>query len=131
VAAGEALLGDPAAHGRWCERVREWVRREGATLAKELAAVPGLEPLPSATNFLLVRGRTGGASGAPRSLEPLRLALETRHRILVRDCRSFPGLEDGSWLRIALGDRGGRRRLLRALAEESGRRDSPRAGEKV
>ncbi|MFM9087875.1 MAG: threonine-phosphate decarboxylase, partial [Cyanobium sp.] len=77
-----------------------------------LAAVKGLEPLPSACNFLLVRG-----AGEP--LEPLRLALEERHRILLRDCRSFPGL-DGSWLRIALSDGRGRRRLLRALAREAG-----------
>ena len=117
VAAGEALLADPAAHGRWCARVQGWVRSEGAALTAGLAAVPGLEPVPSAANFLLVRGRTGG--GAALSLEPLRLALEHRHRILVRDCRSFPGL-DGSWLRIALSDRRGRQRLLRALSQEGG-----------
>jgi histidinol-phosphate/aromatic aminotransferase/cobyric acid decarboxylase-like protein len=122
VAAGEALLADPAVHGRWCARVQGWVRREGAALADALAAVPGLEPLPSAANFLLVRGRGGGAArqsadGAV-SLEPLRLVLETRHRILLRDCRSFPGLDD-SWLRIALSDRRGRQRLLRALIRES------------
>ncbi|MEB3317332.1 MAG: aminotransferase class I/II-fold pyridoxal phosphate-dependent enzyme [Cyanobacteriota bacterium] len=120
VAAGEALLAEPAAHARWCERVRGWVRREGAALAAGLAAVPGLEPLPSATNFVLVRGRTTGGAGpvgAALSLEPLRRALESRHRILLRDCRSFPGL-DGSWLRIALSDRRGRQRLLGALARE-------------
>ena len=130
VAIGEALLADPAAHGRWCGRVQEWVRREGAALVGALAAVPGLEPLPSAANFLLVRGRGArlaneqGAGGI--SLEPLRLALETRHRILVRDCRSFPGLDD-SWLRIALSDRHGRQRLLRALAQESTDQRSPLA----
>ncbi|MFM7267592.1 MAG: threonine-phosphate decarboxylase, partial [Cyanobium sp.] len=41
-----------------------------------------------------------------------------RHRILLRDCRSFDGLGDG-WLRIALLDRGGNRRLLRALRQEA------------
>jgi histidinol-phosphate/aromatic aminotransferase/cobyric acid decarboxylase-like protein len=114
VAAGEALLGDGAAHRRWCERVQGWVAREGAALARGLAAVPGLVPLPSACNFLLVRS---AGEGVGEALEPLRLALERRHRILVRDCRSFPGL-DGSWLRIALSDARGRRRLLRALALE-------------
>jgi len=127
VATGEALLGDGSAHGRWCARVQEWVAREGAALAKGLDAVPALEPLPSATNFLLVRGKASpGAeprslepcSLEPCSLEPLRLALEERHRILLRDCRSFPGL-DGSWLRIALSDRRGRERLLAALAQEA------------
>jgi histidinol-phosphate/aromatic aminotransferase/cobyric acid decarboxylase-like protein len=117
VAAGEALLGDGAAHGRWCARVQGWVAREGAALAQGLAALPALEPLPSATNFLLVRGRAGGPGGGAVSLEPLRLALEERHRILLRDCRSFAGL-DGSWLRIALADGRGRRRLLGALAAE-------------
>jgi histidinol-phosphate/aromatic aminotransferase/cobyric acid decarboxylase-like protein len=124
VAAGETLLADPATHERWCARVRHWVRREGAALASGLATIPGLEILPSAVNFLLVRGRASGGSGGaagnladPVSLEPLRLALERRHRILVRDCRSFPGL-DGTWLRIALSDRSGRQRLLRALRQE-------------
>ncbi|MFM1798988.1 MAG: hypothetical protein RLZZ117_1266 [Cyanobacteriota bacterium] len=116
VAAGEVVLGDPAAHGRWCARVQEWVGREGAALARGLAAVPGLEPLPSAANFLLVRGRSPAGSGS-LSLEPLRLALERRHRILARDCRSFQGLDEG-WLRLALSDRCGRQRLLRALALE-------------
>jgi len=115
VAAGEALLADRASYDRWCYRVQVWVEREGAAMGAALAAAAGLKPLPSATNFLLVRGHNG--AGEPQSLEPLRLALETRHRILVRDCRSFPGL-DGSWLRIALSDRRGRQRLLGALARE-------------
>ena len=122
VAAGEALLVDGTAHGRWCARVQSWVAREGAALAKGLAGVPALEPLPSATNFLLVRGQ--GAEGEAMSLEPLRLALEERHRILLRDCRSFAGL-DGSWLRIALPDGRGRRRLLGALAREGGLKEPP------
>jgi histidinol-phosphate/aromatic aminotransferase/cobyric acid decarboxylase-like protein len=115
VAAGEALLGNPAAYTRWCRRVGEWVRREGAALAGDLSALPGLQPLPSAANYLLVRGRP--QEGGAVSLEPLRLALERRHRILVRDCRSFTGLDD-TWLRIALSNRRGRQRLLRALRLE-------------
>ena len=91
-----------------------WVAAEGPWLADQLAAVGGLVPLPSATNFLLVRGEL---AGQPLALEPLRLALQERHRILVRDCRSFEGLGEG-WLRIALLDRGGNRRLLRALRRE-------------
>jgi histidinol-phosphate/aromatic aminotransferase/cobyric acid decarboxylase-like protein len=117
VAAGEALLSDVRGYGRWCRRVQGWVAREGAAMARALAAFPGLVPLPSATNFLLVRGQ--GAGGEPISLEPLRLAMEERHRILLRDCRSFPGL-DHTWLRIALSEPKGRRRLMGALAQERG-----------
>ena len=109
VAAGEALLADAAAHQRWCQRVGRWVAREGGALAAALASVGDLEPLPSAANFLLVRSE--------RSLEPLRLALQGRHRILARDCRSFTGLDE-RWLRLAVPDRAGHRRLLRALRQE-------------
>ena len=112
--AGEVLLGDGPALERWLARVQGWVAAEGPWLAEQLAAVAGLVPLPSATNFLLVRGELAGQTLA---LQPLRLALQERHRILVRDCRSFEGL-GGDWLRIALLDRGGNRRLLRALQRE-------------
>jgi histidinol-phosphate/aromatic aminotransferase/cobyric acid decarboxylase-like protein len=109
--AGTALLADTAGFARWQARVQDWVGREGPWLARQLAAFPGLRPLPSAANFLLVRGEG--------ELEPLRLALETRQRVLVRDCRSFQRLGP-EWLRLALLDRRGNRRLLKALGREVG-----------
>jgi histidinol-phosphate/aromatic aminotransferase/cobyric acid decarboxylase-like protein len=109
--AGELLLADGPALERWLGRVRGWVAGEGPWLAQRLARQEGLVPLPSASNFLLVRGERGGQA---LDLDPLRLALQDRHRILVRDCRSFEGL-GSSWLRIALLDRPGNRRLLRGL----------------
>ena len=112
-AAGVALMGDDA----WDRRVRRWVGREGPWLAQRLAVLPGLVPMASAANFLLLRGEGDGQS---HSLQALRLALEQRHRVLVRDCRSFDGLDD-TWLRLALLDRRGNRRLLGALAQELGR----------
>jgi histidinol-phosphate/aromatic aminotransferase/cobyric acid decarboxylase-like protein len=101
---------------RWTRRVHRWVRRDGAELATGLAGLPGVIPMPSAANFLLMRAQ-GTAPGDWRSLEPLRQALERRHRILVRDCRSFPDLGE-TWLRIGLRDRRGNRRLLRAMRRE-------------
>jgi histidinol-phosphate/aromatic aminotransferase/cobyric acid decarboxylase-like protein len=103
--AGEGLIGDLA----WQRRVQRWLAREGPWLAGQLAGLEGLRPCPSAANFLLLQG-----SG---SLEPLRQALETRHRILLRDCRSFEGLGE-NWLRLAVLDRAGNRRLLGALRRE-------------
>ena len=111
-AAGVALMADRA----WDRRVQGWLAREGPWLAAELAQLPGLVPMASAANFLLVRGER---AGQPCSLDGLRLALEQRHRILVRDCRSFTGLGE-SWLRLAVLDRRGNRRLLGALAQELG-----------
>ncbi|CAK6688817.1 pyridoxal phosphate-dependent aminotransferase [Synechococcus sp. CBW1107] len=107
-------LVDGPRRDRWAARVQRWVAMEGPWLAAQLAALPGLTPMPSAANFLLVH-HAGGAS-----LEPLRLALEQRHRILLRGCRSFEGLGEG-WLRIGLQDRRRHRRLLQALALEWGR----------
>ena len=78
-------------------------------MPRQLAALPGITPMPSAANYLLIR--------ANRSLVPLKEALEQRHRILLRDCRSFEGLGD-TWLRIGLQSRRNNRRILRALREE-------------
>ncbi|MEA5442576.1 pyridoxal phosphate-dependent aminotransferase [Cyanobium gracile] len=108
-AAGQVLMADQAGLRRWQRRVQHWVAGEGPWLMARLAAVPGLEPLPSAANYLLVR-----STPAAVSLQPLRLALERQHRILVRDCRSFEGLGE-NWLRIAVQSRAGNRRLLGAL----------------
>jgi len=114
-AAGEALLGPPGRAERWQARVAQWVEEEGAWLRQALDAIPGLEPLPSATNFLLVRG--GGGDGRPRDLVAVRTAVLQRHGILLRDCRSFAGL-DGSWLRIGLQGRRANRRIAEALRLE-------------
>ena len=75
-------------------------------MQRQLTAVPGLCPMPSSVNYLLVAGAG--------SLVPLREALEQSHRILLRDCRSFEGLGD-SWLRIGLQTRANNRRIIRAL----------------
>jgi histidinol-phosphate/aromatic aminotransferase/cobyric acid decarboxylase-like protein len=103
-------LADGAGFARWQARVQGWTAREGPWLAGRLAEIPGLEPQPSAANFLLVRGHG--------SLEPLRQALLQRQRLLLRDCRSFAGLGD-TWLRIGLRDRRGNRRIAAALRAES------------
>lgn len=111
-----ANLSVPLLHDRhWQERVQRWVMREGAWLRARLGERNGLKVMPSATSYLLLRGI--GRDGRPRSLEPLRQALAERHRILLRDCRSFDGLDE-SWLRLSLQHRRGHRRLLRALQQE-------------
>ena len=109
LAVGERLLADPLAYGRWCRRVQRWTAREGAWLSARLEALPGITPLPSAANFLLIHGDA--------SLVPLREGLECRHRILLRDCRSFEGLGE-RWLRIGVQSRRHNRRIIRALRQE-------------
>lgn len=101
-AAGGALIADRS----WQQRVQRWLGREGPWLQQALARRPGLRVSPSAANYVLI--------AADHSLQPLRTALEQQHRILLRDCRSFEGLDD-CWLRLAVLDRRRNQQLLRAL----------------
>ena len=110
-AVGERLLADPAAYRRWCVRVQRWTALEGAWLQAALAQLPGITPLPSAANFLLIHGDA--------SLVSLRERMERHHRILLRDCRSFEGLGE-NWLRLGYQSHRNNRRILRALRQELG-----------
>ncbi len=105
----QQLLGPRGRYQRWCRRVQQWTAIEGAWMQRHLACAPGLCPMPSSANYLLVAG--------VGSLVPLREAMEQRHRILLRDCRSFDGLGD-PWLRIGLQSRRNNRRIVRALRQE-------------
>ncbi|KKZ14452.1 MAG: hypothetical protein TH68_04735, partial [Candidatus Synechococcus spongiarum 142] len=67
---------------------------------------PCLQVHPGAANYRLL--------SCHHSLTPLQQSL-ARQGILVRDCRSFPGL-DHHWLRIAVGRRRHNRRLVAAMA---------------
>jgi len=113
-AVGEALLRSPERHQAWMQRVQRWTAKEGAWLQEQLASLPGIVPMPSAANYLLIRGER---EGQPWSLQPLREALERRHRILLRDCHSFEGLDE-SWLRIGYQSRRGNRRIIQAMRKE-------------
>ena len=109
LAVGERLLSSPRRYQSWCARVQRWTATEGAWMQRKLAALPGITPMSSAVNFLLVR--------ANHSLVPLREALERNHRILLRDCRSFEGMGE-TWLRIGLQSRRNNRRIVWAMREE-------------
>ena len=78
-------------------------------MQRQLAMLPGITSMPSAVNFMLIH--------AAQSLVPMREAVEQRHRILLRDCRSFDGLGE-CWLRIGLQSRANNRRIVRALRQE-------------
>ena len=109
LAIGERLLASPRRYHRWCERVQRWTATEGAWMQQQLSELPGITPMPSVANFLLIR--------AEQSLVPLREAMEQRHFILLRDCRSFEGLGE-NWLRIGLQSRRNNRRIVRAMRRE-------------
>ncbi|MBD2430755.1 MULTISPECIES: threonine-phosphate decarboxylase CobD [Fischerella] len=84
-----------------------WLEPTRKQLFEGLAQIPGLQPLPSAANFLLVKSQYS-------SLE-LQQQLLKHHRILIRDCLSFPELGDG-YFRVAVRLSSENQRLLDAIA---------------
>ena len=77
---------------------------------RERLAHSGIEICPSAGNFLLLRLPAGG----PDSTR-LRTHLIRSHRIVVRDCRSFDGMDDGRFIRVAVRARHDNERLVGAI----------------
>ncbi len=108
LAAGRAVMSDRAEMDRWLQRVQAWVSQEGNWFHRQLTHLPGLTPMPSSANYLLLRGND--------SLLELRERV-ARRGVLLRDCRSFEGLGE-NWLRIGLQDRRGNRRIFKALKHE-------------
>ena len=90
------------------DRTRALVAEQRAILTQELGETRGLDPIPSAANFLLLRiKRKGLTSGELRQRM-------MRQRMLIRDCANFRGL-DGSYVRIAVRPEPENRRLLQAF----------------
>lgn len=85
-----------------------WLAAARPQLFEQLAALPGLQPSPSAANYLLVR------SGA--SVTALQTELLKRHRILIRDCLSYPELGD-RYFRVAVRLPAENQKLLAGLTE--------------
>jgi L-threonine-O-3-phosphate decarboxylase len=84
----------------------DWLPAARSQLFQGLASLPGLQPYPSAVNFLLVH------SEQPSS--QLQEKLLKHHRILIRDCLSFPELGD-RFFRIAVRTQAENQRLLESL----------------
>ena len=97
-AAGIAALSDTA----YAATLRDLIRNERDKLQKELLAME-LTVIPGEANFLLFR--------APVTDLAEKLAGEG---ILIRDCRTFPGLTEG-WYRIAVRSGTDNARLINAL----------------
>jgi len=102
--AGAYCLGLPAA---WAQESLAYVDRARAALREALGRIPGLTPLPSRTNYLLV-GLEPPAPGATDLYRRL-----YRRGVLVRHCGSF-GLGE-RYVRIAVRTDPECRRLVAAL----------------
>ena len=86
----------------------DWLPVARQELFEGLANLPGLRPFPGAANFLLVE--------SSMSVARMQQSLLEQHRILIRDCLSFPELGD-RFFRVAVRDRTDNLRLINALKE--------------
>jgi len=99
--AGAAALKDAA----YLKFTREFVRQRRDELVQGLSAIPGVEVVPPATNFVFFK--------IPQARAVARRLFEMG--IVVRDCDSFTGVAPDSYLRVAVRKRSENQRLLEAL----------------
>lgn len=83
-----------------------WLPEVRQQLFTGLAQIPGLQPLASAANFLLVHSQ--------RSTAHLQQSLLKENQILIRDCLSFPELGD-RYFRVAVRLNSENERLIQAI----------------
>ncbi len=105
-AAIAALADTPFQQHTW-----NWLPPARQQLFDGLAALPGLHPLPSAANYLLVQ--------SDGSATHLQTRLLQQHQILIRHCTSFPELGD-RFFRVAVRTRAENQRLVEALGSVVG-----------
>ncbi|HFQ90129.1 MAG TPA: cobyric acid synthase [Desulfobulbus sp.] len=104
-AVGIHCLDDPD----YLDATRQLVDEERAALADMLGSIGEVRVVPSAANFLLLHLQA--RVKAPELAE--RLLLE--HRIAIRSCEDYLGLDD-RWLRVAVRNGRDNRRLAEAMA---------------
>ncbi|NES85280.1 MAG: threonine-phosphate decarboxylase [Moorea sp. SIO2B7] len=101
-AAGEAVVEDQ----EFQRQTWDWLLPARYQLFEGLGALPGLQPLPGAANFLLVETEQPSSQ--------LQEKLLKNQRILIRDCLSFPELGD-RYFRVAVRTQEDNQRLLEGL----------------
>ena len=105
ILAGIKIMSDVDKLSQWTNKIQNWVKEEGEWFYSELDKITGIMPLPSATNFLLIKSNFS----LTFLLQKLRV-----NNILVRDCRSFIGLSD-QYLRISLQKRNENQKIISAI----------------
>lgn len=93
---------------RHVKKTRSMIEKERDRLLSDLRLLPGVEPFPSAANFIFMKV---ASFDAPLLVQKLGI-----RGLLVRDCSSFPGLDSG-FVRVAVRTRWDNRRLIKALRE--------------
>ena len=86
------IMKDSQMHKKRLNKIHRWVEEEGNWLNKSLSEFSTIKPLPTTTNFQLIKSD----SSILNLVENLK-----KRGILLRDCRSFITLDE-NWIRISL-----------------------------
>ena len=90
--ATKMIMKDSKMHNKRLNKIHRWVEKEGKWLYQSLSDFSTIKPLPSTTNFQLIKSE----SSILNLLENLK-----KRGILLRDCGSFRNLDE-NWFRISL-----------------------------
>ena len=101
------IMNDQNMHEKRLKKIHKWVKKEGKYLYENLSVFSSLRPLPSTTNFQLIKSEV-----------PILNILEKikQRGILLRDCRSFVNL-DKNWFRISLQTKEDNMKIINILKE--------------
>ena len=86
------IMKDYKMHKKRLKKIYKWIEKEGKWLHDRLSEFSDIKPLPSTTNFQLIKSN----SSTLNLIENLK-----KRGILLRDCRSFRTLDE-TWIRISL-----------------------------
>ncbi len=86
------IMKESKMHKKRLNKIHRWIEEEGNWLHKSLSDFSTIKPLPSTTNFQLIKSD----SSILKLIENLK-----QRGILLRDCRSFRNLGE-NWFRISL-----------------------------
>ncbi len=93
---------------RYARKIDRLIAKERERILSAVRILPGVETFPCSANFLFIK--------IPSSKAPLFVEKLALRGILVRDCSSFPGLDE-RFIRISVRTAGENKRLIRALRE--------------
>ena len=101
------ILNNKKIYKKRLNKIHKWVKEEGFWLHKNLSYFSSLSPLPSSTNFQLIKSKY-----------PIFNVLQDlkKRGILLRDCRSFINLGE-DWFRISLQKRKDNIQIINILKE--------------
>ncbi|WP_269612139.1 pyridoxal phosphate-dependent aminotransferase [Prochlorococcus marinus] len=101
------IMKDSKMHKKRLNKIHKWVEEEGKWLHQSLSEFSTIKPLPTTTNFQLIKSD----SSILNVIENLK-----QRGILLRDCRSFITLDE-NWIRISLQKRKQNIRIINTLKD--------------